>query len=44
MSFTPEPGTPLATYYAETKPPVGAVLSRRRLGPLDPVTIGRCTR
>ena len=24
MSFTPEPGTPLATYYAETQPRVGA--------------------
>ena len=32
MSFTPEPGTPLATYYAETQPRVGAVLSRRSLG------------
>ena len=26
MSFTPEPGTPLATYYAQTKPRIGAVL------------------
>ena len=41
MSFTPEPGTPLATYYAETQPRVGAVLSRRSLGLLDAVTIGR---
>ena len=41
MSFTPEPGTPLAVYYAETRPRTGAVLSRRSLGTLDPVTIGR---
>ncbi len=41
MSFTPEPGTPLATYYAETQPRVGTVLSRRDIGPLDAVTIGR---
>ena len=41
MSFTPEPGTPLATYYAQTKPRVGAVLARRSLGTLDAVTIGR---
>jgi acyl dehydratase len=41
MPFTPEPGTPLAIYYAETQPRVGAVLSRRSLGPLDAVTIGR---
>ena len=27
MSFTPEPGTPLATYYAQTKPRIGAVLA-----------------
>ena len=31
MSFTPEPGTPLATYYAQTKPRIGAVLARRSL-------------
>jgi hypothetical protein len=41
MSFTPEPGTPLAAYYAETQPRTGAVLSRRSLGTLDAVTIGR---
>ena len=41
MSHTPEPGTPLATYYAETQPRVGAVLSRRNVGVLDAVTIGR---
>ena len=41
MSFTPEPGTPLATYYARTWPRVGTVLSRRSLGTLDAVTIGR---
>jgi acyl dehydratase len=41
MSFTPEPGTPLATYYAQTKPRVGTVLARRSLGTLDAVTIGR---
>ena len=41
MSFTPEPGTPLATYYAQTQPRIGAVLSRRSLGTLDAVTIGR---
>ncbi len=41
MSFTPEPGTPLATYYAQTKPRVGSVLARRSLGALDAVTIGR---
>ena len=41
MSFTPEPGTPLAAYYAETQPLTGAVLSRRSLGTLDAVTIGR---
>jgi hydroxyacyl-ACP dehydratase HTD2-like protein with hotdog domain len=41
MSFTPEPGTALASYYAQTKPRTGAVLSRRRLGTLDAVTIGR---
>jgi hydroxyacyl-ACP dehydratase HTD2-like protein with hotdog domain len=41
MSFTPEPGTPLAVYYAQTQPRTGAVLFRRSLGTLDPVTIGR---
>lgn len=41
MSFVPEPGTPLAAYYAQTQPRVGAVLSRRSLGTLDAVTIGR---
>ena len=41
MSFTPEPGTPLAAYYAATAPRVGTVLSRRRLGTLDATTISR---
>ena len=41
MSFTPEPDTPLAQYYTETQPRIGAVLSRRSLGTLDAVTIGR---
>ncbi len=41
MSSTPEPGTPLATYYAQTRPRVGTVLERRSLGTLDAVTIGR---
>ena len=41
MSFTPEAGTPLAAYYAQTRPRVGAVLARRSLGTLDAVTIGR---
>ena len=41
MSFTPEAGTPLAAYYAETQPRSGTVLSRRSLGTLDAVTIGR---
>jgi acyl dehydratase len=41
MSFAPEPGTPLAAYYAQTRPRVGDVLSRRSLGTLDAVTIGR---
>jgi hydroxyacyl-ACP dehydratase HTD2-like protein with hotdog domain len=41
MSFTPEPGTALAAYYAATAPRVGTVLSRRRLGTLDATTIGR---
>ena len=41
MSFTPEPGSPLRAYYAQTQPRIGAVLSRRSLGTLDAVTIGR---
>ena len=41
MSFTPEPGTPLAAYYTQTQPRIGEVLSRRRLGTMDAVTIGR---
>jgi hydroxyacyl-ACP dehydratase HTD2-like protein with hotdog domain len=41
MSFTLEPGTPLATYYTQTQPRVGAVLSHRNVGLLDAVTIGR---
>jgi acyl dehydratase len=41
MSFLPEPGTPLADYYAETAPRIGTVLSRRSLGTLDAVAIGR---
>ncbi len=41
MSFTPEPGTPLAAYYAQNQPRIGEVLSRRSLGTLDAVTIGR---
>jgi hydroxyacyl-ACP dehydratase HTD2-like protein with hotdog domain len=41
MSFMPEPGTPLAAYYAQTQPRTGAALSRRGLGTLDAVTIGR---
>jgi hydroxyacyl-ACP dehydratase HTD2-like protein with hotdog domain len=41
MSFTPEPGTPLAAYYIETQPRVGTVLSRGTVGPLDAATIGR---
>jgi hydroxyacyl-ACP dehydratase HTD2-like protein with hotdog domain len=41
MSFTPEPGTALAAYCAETGPRVGSVVSSRSLGPLDAVTIGR---
>jgi hydroxyacyl-ACP dehydratase HTD2-like protein with hotdog domain len=41
MSFAPEPGTPLAAYYAETAPRIGTILSRRSLGTLDAVTIGR---
>jgi hydroxyacyl-ACP dehydratase HTD2-like protein with hotdog domain len=36
-----ESGTPLATYYAQTQPRVGEVLSRRSVGTLDAVTIGR---
>jgi acyl dehydratase len=41
MSFTPEPGTPLGTYYTQIRPRVGTVLARRSLGTLDAVTIGR---
>ena len=41
MSFTPEPGTPLAEYCSQTQPRIGDVLSRRSLGTLDAVTIGR---
>jgi hydroxyacyl-ACP dehydratase HTD2-like protein with hotdog domain len=41
MSFTPEPGTPLAQYYAQTQPRIGTVLSRSSLGTMDAVTIGR---
>jgi acyl dehydratase len=41
MSSTPEPGTPLAIYCAQTQPRVGSVLARRGLGTLDAVTIGR---
>jgi hydroxyacyl-ACP dehydratase HTD2-like protein with hotdog domain len=41
MSFTPEPGTPLAQYYSETQPRIGTVLSRRSVGTVDAVTIGR---
>jgi hypothetical protein len=41
MSFTPDPGTPLAEYYAQTQSRIGDVLSRRSLGTLDAVTIGR---
>jgi acyl dehydratase len=41
MSFEPEPGTPLAEYYAQTAPRTGCVLLRRSLGTLDAVTIGR---
>jgi N-terminal half of MaoC dehydratase len=41
MSFTPEPGTPLGVYYARTQPRTGAVLSRRSLGAVDRVSIGR---
>lgn len=41
MSSPLESGTPLATYYAQTAPRVGEVLSRRSLGALDAVTIGR---
>ena len=41
MSFTPEPGPPLAKYCAQTQPRIGDVLSRRSLGTLDAVTIAR---
>jgi hydroxyacyl-ACP dehydratase HTD2-like protein with hotdog domain len=36
-----ESGTPLTAYYGQTRPRVGEVLSRRSLGALDAVTIGR---
>jgi acyl dehydratase len=36
-----ESGTPLASYYAQTAPRVGETLSRRAIGTLDAVTIGR---
>jgi acyl dehydratase len=41
MPFMPEPGTPLAQYYAQTQPQIGTVISRRSLGTVDAVTIGR---
>lgn len=41
MSYLLESGTPLATYYAQTAPRVGETLSRRAIGTLDAVTIGR---
>ena len=41
MSALLDPGTPLATYYAQTRPRIGEVLSRRSLGTLDAVMIGR---
>jgi acyl dehydratase len=41
MSSPLDPGTPLAAYYAQTRPRIGEVLSRRSLGTLDAVTIGR---
>jgi N-terminal half of MaoC dehydratase len=41
MSFTPEPGTPLAAHYAETRPRAGSVIARQELGTVDAVTIGR---
>jgi N-terminal half of MaoC dehydratase len=41
MSCPLDPGTPLAAYYADTRPRIGEVLSRRSLGTLDAVTIGR---
>jgi hypothetical protein len=41
MSFAPEPGTPLARYFAQTQRRTGTVLSRRSLGIVDAVTIGR---
>jgi hydroxyacyl-ACP dehydratase HTD2-like protein with hotdog domain len=41
VSYLPEPDTPLARYYAQTRRRIGAVLSRRSLGTLDGVTIGR---
>ncbi|ORW91711.1 hypothetical protein AWB92_17725 [Mycobacterium sp. IEC1808] len=41
MSAPLESGTPLATYYAQTAPRVGETLSRRAIGTLDAVAIGR---
>ena len=41
MSSPLESGTPLADYYAQTQPRIGEVLSRRSLGALDALTIGR---
>jgi acyl dehydratase len=41
MSALLESGTPLAAYYAQTRPRTGEVLSRRSLGTLDAVAIGR---
>ena len=32
MSFTPDPGTPLAQYYVQTQPRIGAVLAQPRDG------------
>jgi acyl dehydratase len=41
MSFAPEAGTPLAVYYEQAGKRVGEVLSRRSIGTLDRVSIGR---
>jgi hypothetical protein len=41
MSCTPEPGSPLERYCAEVQPRTGSVLSRRSLGTVDALTIGR---
>src|ERR1700758_2597156 len=41
MSALLDLGTPLATYYAQTRPRIGEVLSRRSLGTVDAVMIGR---